>query len=91
MFLCFLLFFFGFYSSAILANLSAISLPSAEMLSHLFDLAQEGDVDGIVAEAHALQINHPQFSPFTQQVISLAENFQLKKLREMLSQLINPV
>ncbi len=69
---------------------TGIVLPSVEVLSHWFDLAQEGDVDGIVAEAESLQINHPQFSSFTQQVISLAENFQLKKLRELLNQAINP-
>ncbi|VXD23509.1 Integral membrane sensor hybrid histidine kinase [Planktothrix serta PCC 8927] len=60
-----------------------------EILSHLYELAQEGDADGILAEAHLIQTHYPPYFAFTQQVIRLAENFQLKKLRELLSQTLS--
>lgn len=63
-------------------------IPS-EILSNLYELAQEGDVDGILEEAHLIQTHDPIYFAFTQQVIQLAENFQLKKLRELLSQTIS--
>ncbi|CAD0227499.1 Histidine kinase [Planktothrix agardhii] len=60
-----------------------------EILSRLYELAQEGDVDGILAEVALVETNHPVYSAFTQQVIQLTENFQLKKLRELLSQTLS--
>jgi hypothetical protein len=60
-----------------------------EILSKLYELAQEGDVDGIIAEATLVENNHPIYSAFTQEVIQLTENFQLKKLRELLSQTLS--
>ncbi|CAD5965866.1 Hybrid signal transduction histidine kinase K [Planktothrix tepida] len=63
-------------------------IPS-EILSNLYELAQEGDVDGILEEAHLIQTHDPIYFAFTQQVIQLAENFQLKKLRELLSQTLS--
>lgn len=60
-----------------------------EILSRLYELAQEGDVDGILAEVAMVETNHPVYSAFTQQVIQLTENFQLKKLRELLSQTLS--
>jgi signal transduction histidine kinase/DNA-binding NarL/FixJ family response regulator len=60
-----------------------------EILSRLYELAQEGDVDGILAEVALVETSHPVYSAFTQQVIQLTENFQLKKLRELLSQTLS--
>ncbi|CAD5922155.1 Hybrid signal transduction histidine kinase K [Planktothrix agardhii] len=60
-----------------------------EILSRLYELAQEGDVDGILAEVALIETSHPVYSAFTQQVIQLTENFQLKKLRELLSQTLS--
>ncbi|VXD22431.1 hybrid sensor histidine kinase/response regulator [Planktothrix paucivesiculata] len=60
-----------------------------EILSRLYELAQEGDVDGIIEKTTLLENNHPIYSAFTQQVIQLTENFQLKKLRELLNETLS--
>ncbi|WRH66709.1 MAG: response regulator [Planktothrix sp. GU0601_MAG3] len=60
-----------------------------EILSRLYELAQEGDVDGILAEVDLVETNYPVYSAFTQEVIQLTENFQLKKLRELLSETLS--
>ncbi|MDZ8050409.1 MAG: MASE1 domain-containing protein [Aulosira sp. ZfuVER01] len=66
-----------------------ICLPPIKVLTHLQELAKQGDVDGVVNEAKNLKASDPAYFNFTQQVIQLAENFQLKKLRELLNQWIN--
>ncbi|MBW4564556.1 MAG: MASE1 domain-containing protein [Mojavia pulchra JT2-VF2] len=66
-----------------------ISLPAIEFLTCLHELAKNGDVDGILHEVNNLKTNHPFYVDFTQQVIQLAENFQIKKLRETLAHWIN--
>ncbi|MBD2446235.1 MASE1 domain-containing protein [Nostoc sp. FACHB-152] len=68
-----------------------IFLPAIEILSCLYELAKHGDVDGILQEANNLKTHHPVYVDFSQQVIQLAENFQIKKLREILEQWINQV
>jgi signal transduction histidine kinase/DNA-binding NarL/FixJ family response regulator len=70
------------------ANSSDIVLPSKEVLMHLSELLKDGDLDGVVAEANHLKETQPALLAFAQQVIQLAENFQLKKLREALNQWI---
>ncbi len=65
-----------------------LSLPSIEILTNLYELAKDGNIDGILHEANNLKSNHPVYFDFAQQVIQLAENFQIRKLREALNQLI---
>ncbi len=70
-------------------NSQEISLPPVNVLNRLQELAKQGDVDGVLNEAKKLKVSDPVYFGFTQQVIQLAENFQLKKLRELLNQWIN--
>ena len=62
-----------------------ISLPPINVLNRLYELVKHGDVDGVVNEANNLKASDPAYFTFAQQVIQLAENFQLKKLRELLT------
>ncbi|WP_026735163.1 MASE1 domain-containing protein [Fischerella sp. PCC 9605] len=71
------------------SNSNDICLPSIDVLTRLYELVKDGDVDGVLHEANNLKANNPVFVTFAQQVIQLAENFQLKKLRERLSQWIS--
>ncbi|BAY22458.1 sensor protein [Calothrix sp. NIES-2100] len=68
-----------------------ISLPPINVLNRLYELAKHGDVDGVLNEANNLKVSEPVYFAFAQQVIQLAENFHLKKLRELLNQWINQV
>jgi signal transduction histidine kinase/CheY-like chemotaxis protein len=68
------------------SNSNDICLPSLDVLTCLYDLVKDGDIDGILNETNKLKASNPDCVTFAQQVIHLAENFQLKKLREVLSQ-----
>jgi signal transduction histidine kinase/ActR/RegA family two-component response regulator len=59
--------------------------PPAELLQPIYELAEDGDADSIIT-AVADWSAEPSFIPFVQRVTQLAENFQLKKLREFLNQ-----
>ncbi len=71
------------------SDVEDISLPSIDILTHLYDLAKDGNVDGVLDEVNNLKTDNPIYFNFAQKVIKLAENFQIKKLREVLSQWIN--
>ncbi|OUL21013.1 histidine kinase [Nostoc sp. RF31YmG] len=66
-----------------------IYLPPINVLNCLYEFAKQGDVDGVVNEVNNLKASDPVYFSFAQQVIQLAENFQLKKLRELLNQWMN--
>jgi CheY-like chemotaxis protein len=70
-------------------NPKEIILPEKEVLINLCDLAKEGDTDGIISVVDELKLQNSEFIPFAATVVELAENFQLKKLREMLNQAIS--
>jgi CheY-like chemotaxis protein len=57
--------------------------PASKVLNQLYELAEDGDADGIISAVGELE---PKFAAFAQKVTQLAENFQLKKLREFLGQ-----
>ncbi|MCC5636144.1 MASE1 domain-containing protein [Nostoc sp. CHAB 5844] len=71
------------------SDLQELSLPPIDILTRLYELAKDGNVDGVMHEANDLKNNYPVYVNFAQQVIQLAENFQVKKLRETLSQWVN--
>jgi signal transduction histidine kinase/DNA-binding response OmpR family regulator len=70
-------------------NPKEIILPEKEVLRNLCDLAKEGDTDGIISVMDELKLQNSEFIAFAATVVELAENFQLKKLREMLNQAIS--
>ena len=66
-----------------------IDLPPLDTLNHFYELVKDGDIDGLLHEASTLKQSHPNFVAFAQQVIQLAENFQLKKLRDTFNEWLN--
>ncbi|MFN6565560.1 MAG: MASE1 domain-containing protein [Nostoc sp. ChiSLP01] len=66
-----------------------ISLPSIEILTCLYELAKEGNLDEILQEVNDLKNHHSIYSDFARKVIQFAENYQIKKLRDALKQWMN--
>lgn len=68
-----------------------VILPDKEILIHLYELAEDGDADNILSIVNKLHLENSDFTVFADNVTQLAENFQLKKLREMLNEAIGVV
>jgi CheY-like chemotaxis protein len=60
-------------------------LPSAESLRRLVDLMKRGNLGGIKQEANALK-QDTQLIPFAQNLLDLANSFQIKKLEAFIQQ-----
>jgi signal transduction histidine kinase/CheY-like chemotaxis protein len=60
--------------------------PERSILVELCELAEDGDADSILERVQKLKQDDVTLTAFAQKVSQLAENFQLKKLRELLSQ-----
>jgi signal transduction histidine kinase/DNA-binding NarL/FixJ family response regulator len=54
--------------------------PSREILQHLAQLVEEGDLFNLQEEAHKLAQSQPQYAAFAEAIIQMAESFQAKKL-----------
>ncbi|AUB39936.1 CheY chemotaxis protein or a CheY-like REC [Nostoc flagelliforme CCNUN1] len=54
--------------------------PAKEVLQELFDLTQDGDIQKVLELAEELSASDEQLSIFTQHIVQLASNFQLKRL-----------
>ncbi|WP_414622493.1 MASE1 domain-containing protein [Calothrix sp. CCY 0018] len=68
---------------------SEIIPPSDEILRHLHSVAKKGDVYAIIDEANKLKDVDGNITPFAQKIIHLAENFQLKPLRQLIKEYLN--
>ena len=68
---------------------SEIIPPSDEILRHLHSIAKKGDVYAIIDEANKLKDVDDNLTPFAQKIINLAENFQLKPLRQLIKEYLN--
>ncbi len=68
---------------------SEIIPPSDEILRHLHLVAKKGDVYAIIDEVKKLQEIDDNLTPFAQKIIHLAENFQLKPLRQLIKEYLN--
>ncbi|AUT04301.1 hybrid sensor histidine kinase/response regulator [Nostoc sp. CENA543] len=66
-----------------------MQLPSQEVLQQLLELLQDGDIQSILELAQKLSNSDDKLSVFTQQIMQLASNFQLKRLETFLKQHIN--
>ncbi|MDY6900960.1 MAG: MASE1 domain-containing protein, partial [Cyanobacteriota bacterium] len=63
--------------------------PSDEILRHLHLVAKKGDVYAIIDEANKLKDADGNLTVFAQKIINLAENFQLKPLRQLIKEYLN--
>ncbi|EDN67072.1 two-component hybrid sensor and regulator [Beggiatoa sp. PS] len=68
-------------------NELSLAIPSKTQIAELLNIARSGNVDGIITYAHKLLEQEEQLQPFLQQTLQLAENLQLKKLKNWLNQL----
>ena len=73
-------------SSAV--NFQDITIPSLEELNVFLTYIKQGDVREIRKKARRLKQQEAQYGEFTSYVIELAENFQLKKLRQFIQNAI---
>ncbi|MBN3940544.1 MAG: ATP-binding protein [Nostoc sp.] len=63
--------------------------PGKEVLQELLELTQDGDIQKILELAEELSKSDEHLSIFTQQIVQLASNFQLKRLETFIQQYIN--
>ncbi len=61
-------------------------LPSPTELDRLLTLAMQGDIRSILSQAEQLKQNNPQLTLFIQEVTHLAENCQIRKLKQFVKQ-----
>ncbi|MGH8588361.1 MAG: response regulator [Gammaproteobacteria bacterium] len=63
---------------------SDLTLPPAEQLRVLLDLARRGDIQSLLREANHLEGLGEAYKPFAGQLRTLAEAYEVKKLRHWL-------
>lgn len=63
--------------------------PAKEVLQDLLELTEDGDIQKVLELAEELSASNEQLSAFTQQIVQLASNFQLKRLETFIQQYIN--
>ncbi|WP_138499934.1 ATP-binding protein [Nostoc sp. PA-18-2419] len=66
-----------------------IIYPPKEVLQQLLELAQDGDIQKIIELVEQLSVSDKHLGVFTQKIVQLASNFQLKRLAIFLEQCIN--
>lgn len=63
--------------------------PGKEVLQELLELAQDGDIQNILELAEKLAASNDKLNIFSQQLMQLASNFQLKRLETFIEESIN--
>ncbi|RCJ14660.1 hybrid sensor histidine kinase/response regulator [Nostoc sp. ATCC 43529] len=63
--------------------------PNRETLQELLELVQDGDIQNILELADQLSASDEKLNVFTQHIVQLASNFQLKRLATFIEQYIN--
>ncbi|MEH2164278.1 MAG: ATP-binding protein [Nostoc sp.] len=63
--------------------------PGKEVLQELLELAQDGDIQSILELAEKLSASNDKLNIFSQQLMQLASNFQLKRLETFIEESIN--
>ncbi len=58
--------------------------PPTEAAKRLYDLAMRGNVEGLIEEAIQLQKENEKFAPFATKLQQLADEFQMRKIREFI-------
>ncbi|MEA5601775.1 ATP-binding protein [Nostoc sp. UHCC 0252] len=63
--------------------------PSKDVLQELLELSQDGDIQNILELAEKLSASDEKLNIFSQQLMQLASNFQLKRLETFIEKYIN--
>lgn len=61
-----------------------LEIPPDEILDRLYELVKKGDLDEILTVAHQLEALNSKYISFAEEIIQLAEGFQVKKLQQTL-------
>ena len=69
---------------------TSIVIPTSEQLIQLLELTNQGDIRGTISYAVTLEQERSQLKPFAQKIVQLAENCQLRKLKQLIQQHIDP-
>ncbi|MEH1951469.1 MAG: ATP-binding protein [Nostoc sp.] len=72
-----------------LDRLNETIYPAQEVLQDLLELTQDGDIKKVLELAEELSKSDEHLSIFSQQIVQLASNFQLKRLETFIQQYIN--
>ncbi|MBR8836133.1 MAG: response regulator [Stigonema ocellatum SAG 48.90 = DSM 106950] len=62
--------------------------PPIDILTHLYELTQDGDFDAVSTEAEKLRKEHPKYREFAQRLQQLAEDCQLEEVETLLKQFL---
>ena len=62
----------------------SIVLPPSEEIEILFDLAMQGNINSIIEHATKLETQNVDFIPFATELKKLANEFQIKKIKELI-------
>jgi signal transduction histidine kinase/DNA-binding response OmpR family regulator len=76
------------YEPSPVTHTSELTVPPIEILTHLYELTQDGDFDAVSTEAERLQKAHPNYNEFAQKLKSLADDCQLEQVETLLKQSI---
>jgi hypothetical protein len=67
-----------------------MAIPEKAVLAQLLDLALRGNIQKLLTQIEALEHSDPGMKPFTTQLRTWTESFQLKKIRNFLHSLNSP-
>ncbi|MDY7003812.1 MAG: ATP-binding protein [Cyanobacteriota bacterium] len=67
-----------------------IVAPAVEVLQELLTLVEDGDIQSVVEVAEELLASDVTFSPFAQEILQLANSFQLKRLKTFIKEYLTP-
>ncbi|NEP15274.1 MAG: hybrid sensor histidine kinase/response regulator, partial [Symploca sp. SIO2C1] len=65
--------------------------PSIEELNILYDLAKKGLIDSLIEQAEKLKDLDLKYLSFAQKIQQLAQNFEIKAIRNLLQQSLNRI
>lgn len=66
-----------------------IVAPAMEVLQELLTLVEDGDIQSVVEVAEELLASDVTFSPFAQEILQLANSFQLKQLKTFIKECLD--
>ncbi|MCP4698696.1 MAG: PAS domain S-box protein [Gammaproteobacteria bacterium] len=58
--------------------------PEKETMEMLYNLAMQGDLDGVVKQAERLEQKNEQFAPLASEIRRLADDFQVRQISELI-------
>ncbi|MBE9048388.1 PAS domain S-box protein [Pleurocapsales cyanobacterium LEGE 10410] len=71
-------------------DLDDIAMPSPDRLTMFLASIRQGNIEQLRQRAEQLKVSEPQYEQFASYIIDLANDFQLKKLRQFIQNAIEP-